>query len=123
MNNISDAIVELDRLFSPLASLDEKKQVAQVLRKLRDAETRRCVGLVRPHSEWIANALLASAGLEPEEAESKDGPYWQRGRMEWLCPCGVGHCSVGDADGHDCCVKECCRRADFPGKREPDGKD
>lgn len=32
------------------------------------------------------------------------------GRMEWTCPCGVGH---GNHD-HGCCAKECCSREDFP---------
>ncbi len=44
-------------------------------------------------------------------------PFWQpcpraSGRMEWTCPCGVGH---GNHD-HGCCGESCCSRDDFPGR-------
>lgn len=48
--------------------------------------------------------------------------YWQpspraSGRMEWTCPCGVGH---GD-HVHSCCPEGCCQRDDYPGRKEREG--
>ena len=56
---------------------------------------------------------------EPDEVE----PFWlpaprASGRMEWTCPCGVGH----DNHDHGCCGKECCARDDYPGRMASAGK-
>ncbi|KKN91250.1 hypothetical protein LCGC14_0221180 [marine sediment metagenome] len=51
--------------------------------------------------------------------KKKQDDFWEpclraNGRMEWICPCGVGHGN----HVHGCCGKECCNRDDFPGKTE-----
>jgi hypothetical protein len=80
------------------------------------------------HSEDdFLDMLDALQELAPGEEElvtlkTEDDPFWEDcpradGRMEWLCPHGIGHGNhIHGCDG-------CCERDDYPGRKEGERKD